>query len=43
MCKMESLKDGVLDLYDLVLANESLDVEEENQYRMNEYLKHGND
>jgi len=36
MCRYESLKDGTLDLYDIVLMNEALDVEEENESRAHE-------
>lgn len=42
MCSLASLKDGTLDLYDIVLANEALDVEEENRARITEYSRtHG--
>lgn len=34
LCKYESLKDGSLNLLDLVKMNEALDVEIENQIRM---------
>jgi hypothetical protein len=34
LCKYESLKDGSLDLLDLAKMNEALDVEAENQYRL---------
>lgn len=33
MVKMESLKDGSLDLFDILLCNEALDVELENTLR----------
>ncbi len=43
MCTMRDLKDGTLDLQDIILANEALDVEEENRYRVTEYCNsHGN-
>ncbi len=42
MCRMESLKDGTLDLMDIVRANECLDVEAENESRISEYYRdHG--
>ena len=34
MCSYESLKDGTLDLLDIVLLNEAIDVENENTRRM---------
>lgn len=34
LCKYESLVDGTLSLADLALLNEALDVEAENQYRL---------
>ena len=34
LCKYESLKDGTLDLLDIVKMNEALDVQSENQYRI---------
>jgi hypothetical protein len=34
MCRYESLKDGSLSLYDLMLMNEALDVRVENTYRL---------
>jgi hypothetical protein len=34
MCRYESLVDGKLRLIDVVKMNEALDVEAENQYRM---------
>ena len=39
MCNMESLKDGTLDLWDIVIANEALDVRAENEYRVREHYK----
>lgn len=37
MCTMESLKEGSpLDLWDFMLMNEALDVQEENQYRLSQ-------
>jgi hypothetical protein len=42
MCTLRDLKDGTLDLQDIILANEALDVEEENRYRITEYTNsHG--
>lgn len=42
MCTLRDLKDGTLDLMDIVEANEALDVEAENQYRITEYYRtHG--
>ena len=35
LCKYESLKDGSINLFDIVKMNESLDVEAENQRRTN--------
>jgi hypothetical protein len=37
MCNMVQLKDGSLDLFDIIRANEALDVEAENRWRVNEY------
>lgn len=34
MCSYESIKNGAVSLYDLVLMNEYLDVQAENQYRI---------
>lgn len=36
LCRYESLKDGTLDLADVALMNDALDVEEENQRRIEE-------
>lgn len=33
LCKMESLKDGTLDLGDIYVLNEAIDVETENTWR----------
>jgi hypothetical protein len=41
LCRLESLKDGTLSLWDIVIANEALDVRAENQYRINEYYRNG--
>lgn len=35
MCRYESIKDGTIDLLDVVKMNEALDVEAENQRRLN--------
>ncbi|WP_158092959.1 DUF6889 family protein [Acetobacter sp. DsW_059] len=35
MCKMESLKDGALDLEDIALMNDALDAKTENEIRSN--------
>jgi hypothetical protein len=43
MCKYESLKDGTLDLYDILLMNEALDVESENQIRIAEARRRKNE
>ena len=40
MCRFESLKDGTIDLYDIVLMNEALDVQAENTYRVGK-VEHG--
>lgn len=37
MCREESLWDGTLDLYRIVLMNEALDVRAENHRRLNEH------
>lgn len=37
MCRAESLRDGSLNLYDFVLMNEALDVQDENEWRLGEY------
>lgn len=39
LCKYESLSDGTLGLYDFVLMNEALDVQQENYRRMEERLR----
>jgi hypothetical protein len=39
LCKYESLKDGSLDLADIALMNEALDVQAENQRRLEEALQ----
>lgn len=36
MCKMESLKDCVLDLADFALMNDAIDIEEENKRRLDD-------
>jgi hypothetical protein len=43
LCKYESLIDGTLDLYDVARMNEALDVQGENEARINEALenRHG--
>ncbi len=41
MCKMESARDGTLDLADFALMNDALMVETENQYRAHEANKNG--
>ena len=41
MCSMRDLKDGTLDLWDIVIANECLDVEAENSHRIHEFVNHG--
>ena len=35
LCKYEGLKDGSLDLLDVAIMNEALDVQDENEYRVN--------
>ena len=40
-CKMESLKDGTLDLADIALLNDALDVLDENERRYTEATKDG--
>ena len=42
MCKYESLKDGALDLYDIVVMNECLDVQTENRNRVQEAMVNQN-
>lgn len=39
MCKLESLLDGTLSLEDLAMANEYIDVYEENSYRLREAMR----
>lgn len=39
MCKYESLKDGTLDLVDFARMNEALDVQDENERRLNAALE----
>lgn len=41
MCKMESARDGTLDLADFALMNDALLIEVENQYRASEANKNG--
>ena len=36
LCKYESLKDGTLDLEDIMLLNDALDVKNENEKRYSE-------
>jgi len=44
MCSMTDLKGGTLNLFDFVLANEALDVEDENKARIDSYFRtHGSD
>lgn len=43
LCKYESLKDGLLDLADVALMNDALNVQEDNQALMREYLEKHND
>jgi hypothetical protein len=43
MCREESLFDGTLDLYRVVLMNEALDVQAENHRRITEHYSHGSD
>lgn len=38
MCKLESLLDGTLTLEDVAMANEALDVQDENDYRIQEAM-----
>ncbi len=38
LCSYSELKDGTLDLYDIDILNEALDVQEENDRRINERL-----
>lgn len=39
MCRLESLLDGTLSLADIAMANEYLDVLDENQFRIDEALR----
>ena len=39
MCKLESILDGTLDLADIAMANDCLDVQDENQWRLQEALR----
>ena len=39
LCRMESLLDSSLDLADIALMNDALDVEAENQRRMNKAME----
>lgn len=39
LCRFESLKDGSLALFDLMLMNEALDVKYENERRYRDSLK----
>jgi len=38
LCRYESLIDGTLDLFDVARMNEALDVNDENERRVNEAL-----
>ena len=38
LCRYESLKDGTLDLEDIMLLNDSLDVKNENEKRYSEAM-----
>ena len=39
MCRMESLFDGTIDLWQLALMNQAIDCDLENQWRMTEAAK----
>jgi hypothetical protein len=39
MLRLESLLDGTLSLEDVAMANDALDVVDENEYRLNEAMK----
>jgi len=39
MCKYESMIDGTLDLADVAALNEYLDIEAENQMRIEEFIE----
>jgi hypothetical protein len=39
MCKYESLKDGTLDLEDILMMNDAIDVKNENERRYSESLE----
>lgn len=41
LCKMESLKNGELDILDVADMNDALDVQSENDYRVREALRNG--
>lgn len=38
MCRMESLRDGSIDLADVALMNDMIDIEIENNYRVHKAL-----
>lgn len=42
MCQYQSLKDGTLSLYDVCLMNEMLDIDAENQARVQQHLEKSN-
>ncbi|WP_447870196.1 DUF6889 family protein [Serratia fonticola] len=39
MCRFESLKNGAIDLYDIALMNDYLDVEAENERRIEKWSR----
>lgn len=39
LCKLESLLDGTLDLADIAMANEFLDVQDENDMRVRDAME----
>jgi hypothetical protein len=41
MCKYESLKDGTLDLLDIARMNDALNVQQENERRINAAMAKG--
>lgn len=41
LCRLESLKDGSLDLCDIALMNDAIDVQDENAWRSQEANKNG--
>lgn len=41
LCRLESLKDGSLDLCDIALLNDAIDVQDENAWRSQEANKNG--